>query len=383
MTDMYRVNELPVLTFRFLGVNAGELAFEADGSHKDHAALEPADGKIPQGVTIEHGISYEVFRDSVMQIRRRLESADNEASNVKPNGDTTSRHDEQAIRTGMGIDIDRLMDHEGIGFTRIDTENGTEISEPVIFRPDDLQRLFIHVGRNSSLKLITDVRTAADHAGIQLIVLLEHGASLDLSEVNMCGADTTCFWDVGAVCLKDSRFDLTELSLGGKTNYSGCHTELAEDGAQITYRTAALVNGAKTYDNNYVAVHRGRDTKSEMKLNAVLSDSASKIFRGTIDFRAGSSGSAGNEQEDVLILSPDAKNRSMPVILCQEENVDGRHGASVGDLSEDMLFYMASRGIDAGEAKKILINARLMSVARLIPDKAIVTQAEQYLRETM
>ena len=102
-------------------------------------------------------------------------------------------------------------------------------------------------------------------------------------------------------------------------------------------------------------------------------------FRGTLDFKNGSSGSVGDEQEDALLLSPDVVNRSMPVILCQEEDVEGRHGATIGQLSEELLFYMHCRGIDEVEAKKIMIRARLESVSRLIPDPEIMQKIQYYI----
>ena len=100
----------------------------------------------------------------------------------------------------------------------------------------------------------------------------------------------------------------------------------------------------------------------------------------TIDFKNGSSGSAADEQEDTLMLSPDVINRSMPVILCQEEDVDGRHGATIGQLGEDLLFYMQTRGIDEESAKRMMIRARLDSVARTIPDKELEQRVIFYIQ---
>ena len=109
-------------------------------------------------------------------------------------------------------------------------------------------------------------------------------------------------------------------------------------------------------------------------------EEAQKTLRFTIDFKNGSAGSAGDEQEDTLLLSPDVINRTMPIILCQEEDVDGRHGATIGQLGEDLLFYMQSRGIDEEEAKRIMIKARLDSVARMIPDPEIMQRVQYYIQ---
>jgi len=117
-----------------------------------------------------------------------------------------------------------------------------------------------------------------------------------------------------------------------------------------------------------------------MQFKGVLMGNASKTFRGTIDFKNGSSGSVGDEQEDALLLSEDVVNKTMPVILCQEEDVDGRHGATIGQLGEDILFYMQTRGIDEEEAKRIITKARLESVARMIPDPEIMQKVLYYIQ---
>ena len=132
-------------------------------------------------------------------------------------------------------------------------------------------------------------------------------------------------------------------------------------------------------DINYVADQRGKKTDVLMNVKGVLMDKAVKTYRGTLDFKSGSSGSVGDEQEDTLLLSPDVVNRSMPVILCQEEDVEGRHGATIGQLGEDLLFYINSRGIDEKEAKRLMVRAKLDSVARLIPDPEIAEKVQYYI----
>jgi Fe-S cluster assembly protein SufD len=130
-------------------------------------------------------------------------------------------------------------------------------------------------------------------------------------------------------------------------------------------------------------VQRGKKTDSRMNVHGVLADSAQKLLRATIDFRRGSAGSTGDEQEDTLLLSPAVVNRTIPLILCEEENVEGRHGATIGKPSEETLFYMLSRGIPRREAELMLLRARLQSVSRLVPDDGLRGEAEHMIREAL
>ena len=109
-----------------------------------------------------------------------------------------------------------------------------------------------------------------------------------------------------------------------------------------------------------------------MYLNGALKDESQKVFRGTIDLRKGSKGSTGDEQEDVLLLDPKVVNKQVPVILTEEEDVNGRHGATIGNLADDMMFYLGTRGIGKYEAEMLMTRGRLMSIAQTIPDEETI-----------
>lgn len=116
-----------------------------------------------------------------------------------------------------------------------------------------------------------------------------------------------------------------------------------------------------------------------MEVSGVVSENAFKIFRGTIDFIAGCAGSKGTESEDVLLLGEELVNQTIPLILCAEEDVEGNHGASIGKLDDQTLFYLASRGIPKEEAEKMLARARVDALNARIPVKSVRDTVEAYL----
>ena len=116
-----------------------------------------------------------------------------------------------------------------------------------------------------------------------------------------------------------------------------------------------------------------------MQVDGTLEDSAIKTYRGTIDFKNGCAGSKGNEMEEVLLLSPKAVNKSLPVILCDEEDVEGEHGSTIGKLSKEMLFYMQTRGISQAEAEKLLSKAKIQFAADFIPSEEIKEKIRNWI----
>ncbi len=125
------------------------------------------------------------------------------------------------------------------------------------------------------------------------------------------------------------------------------------------------------YDYNYNLIHHGILCQSNLLVNGALKDYAKKVFRGTIDFRRGSSGSSGSESEYVTMLDDTVSNIAIPLLLCTEDNVEGNHAASAGRLDPNMVFYVMSRGFSRHEANKLIIASRFTNVLDLLPNSEL------------
>ena len=104
------------------------------------------------------------------------------------------------------------------------------------------------------------------------------------------------------------------------------------------------------------------------------------MFRGTIDLKHGAKGACGNEQENVLLMDDNVVNQTIPVILCDEDDVEGNHGATIGRLDEDSVFYMQSRGMDLESTYELMAEARMENVIHSISDKSIQAYIEETIR---
>ena len=379
-----KVNVLPVLTYNFLHVNDSTLQI-SDFNIADKSS--PKAKELPSGVTVREDVPFEeageVFRANKDRILAPIDG------HVDPNGDTSARDASQALRTGMGADVDGLMNSMAATVDIYTVEEGVKADKPIVIRYDmadgdaSLSGQIIHAKKDSEVTVViaySSDKEAAGFQGVSTRLLAEEGARITLVKSQTLGDGFVHFDDIGGACLKDGKIELVTLELGGCRSVSSAYVNLAEKNTVFDSNMGYLVRGDHNLDINYVADHRGKKTEASMQFKGVLMDTAEKCFRGTIDFKKGSSGSVGDEQEDALLLSPDVINKTMPVILCQEEDVEGRHGATIGELGEDILFYMQTRGIDEEEAKRIMIKARLDSVARLIPDPEIMQKTLYYIQ---
>ena len=379
-----KVNVLPVLTYGFLKVNDSTVS---ESDIKIDSFETPDASKMPQGVDVERGVDYAEAGEIFIKNKDRIMYTTGDFAG--PNADTSGRNDGQAIRTGMGIDVDELMISAGAKCDVYTVEENVKVSEPVVieYKMKDgegcISSQVIHAKKDSEISVILVYESEKEFGGFHGIstrLLAEEGAKINIYKIQMLGDKFIHFDDIGGACFKGGSIGVTTLELGAEKTWTGCLVNLVEKDAELISNMGYLVRYNNFLDVNYIADQRGKNTNSVIHAKGVLMDSATKVFRGTIDFKNGSSGSAGDEQEDTLMLSPDVINRSMPVILCQEEDVDGRHGATIGQLGEDLLFYMQTRGIDEENAKRMMIRARLDSVARTIPDKELEQRVIFYIQ---
>lgn len=379
-----KVNHLPALTYRFLKSNDSEIEIK-DIKIKDTFSPEMQNGQ--DGVSVNKEASEEDVRKLFDAVNTKAESKKTDVPG--PNGDTAPLNDAQSVRTGMGAQIDNLMQEMKIPVTVITADEGCKVSEPVMIRFDlkdgdcVLGNQVIHAKKDSEITVIMEYDSEPEtngFLGIQTRLLAEEGAKINLIKVQMLGEKIAHFDDIGGVCDDMADIETINMQLGAGNTWGGCRVALLGDKSVFNNHTGYLCRHKQSYDMNYVADQMGKKTESNMVFRGVLLDEAVKTFRGTLDFKPGSAGSVGDEQEDTLLLSSDAVNRTIPVILCGEEDVDGRHGASIGQLGDDTLFYMESRGIDEEAAKKLMIRARMESIARMIPDEAIIIRIQQFIR---
>ena len=166
----------------------------------------------------------------------------------------------------------------------------------------------------------------------------------------------------------NAQFSLIQLYLGSD-NVSEIITGLKGYKAAFTADIGYDLGAGDALDINLVANHYGRRSTSEIAVSGVLRDNAQKTFKGTIDFRNGSAGAKGSEKEDVILMNEAVVNKTVPVILCDEEDVEGSHGATIGRIDEQHIYYMRSRGSPEEKIYEMITRARLARIIGKIGDE--------------
>ena len=237
----------------------------------------------------------------------------------------------------------------------------------------------IHVKAGVDARVIIVYEGPAVLSGVITKIYAEDDAQLHISKVQLCGPDVNQIDDTALVCGERAKVTLTQIELGGSHIDAGFHARLQGYQSAFYSDTAYICQGTQYLDMNQVVVHKGKKTVCDMKTHGTAKDEATKTYRGTIDMVKGCAGSNGNEIETTLLLSPKALVKAAPIILCGEEDIAAEHGSTIGKLSDEMLFYMNSRGIDQKTAEELLTRAKITAAANSIEDEEIQKEIEDFL----
>lgn len=407
MNENMTINTIPALTWNWLKMNSANVSDDLKGEiifkNTKYEILSQ-----PDGVTITEGGAFKtnllspksaVFdmpKDTGVQYKPLADEKMN--PNAGAFGTKLAPLWETAFADGISADGEKTEplgetnrsagDTETEEVNSLLIETSKKIPAPVVINftasGKSHTSQIIHALPDSEIAVVLVTESGTD-SGIDFIrttCIAEENAKINLYKVQLLGNNFYRIDSTESVCAKNANVTYTELQLGAKSIYTGAYTLLQEYKSSYKSDTAYYREKNQKIDMNYVCCHKGKKSECSMAVNGSLIDESQKTYRGTIDFKNGCSGSKGNESEETLLLSPKVVNKSIPIILCDEEDVEGEHGATIGRLSEDVLFYMNSRGISEEEATKIMSKAKVQAVADKIPDEKTQEKIHEFMKKT-
>lgn len=282
------------------------------------------------------------------------------------------------FETGVGADMRAYLNFLAGGTAVLATEEGEEAEATI--------RVTTHKGEasgasidivaapNSTFSIALSLDSDADapaFMGSTMRVFAGAGARVDITVYLTASDAVTCVEDSGFVLDEGARVNVRHVVLGGGFTATGLAADLRGDRSRIDVDTSYLASGTQQRDFNYIIRHRGRKTVSNMDANGVLTGTSKKCLRGTIDLIHGAKGAEGNERETVLLASKGVDNKTVPNILCDEDDVAGNHGATIGHVRPEQLFYAACRGLSQEQTEALFLSAKLEDAALQAPNDAV------------
>jgi len=183
------------------------------------------------------------------------------------------------------------------------------------------------------------------------------GAHVDHIKVTREGAKalhvSSLMADVGA----HARFNTFAFTTGGAVVRNQLFLRFGGEGTIANIRGATLLKGRQPADTTMVVDHAAPGGLSREVFKTVLDDESRGVFQGKIIVRPGAQKTDAKMASHGLMLSEDAEADNKPELEIYADDVQCGHGATAGDLDEDLLFYLKARGIPHAEAEALLIQA--------------------------
>jgi Fe-S cluster assembly protein SufD len=242
--------------------------------------------------------------------------------------------------------------------------NGT----PAAFHP----RHEIKLGARAKLTLV-EISTGTGaylHNPVMDITLAEH-AHLDHFRLQAESQDAFHLSAVHAAIAADAAYDGFTLTTGAKLARSEIHTHLTGERAHAALNAAQILRGHQHADFTTIVSHDAPSGTSRQTVKNVLAGHARGVFQGKIDVARAAQKTDGYQMNQALLLSPDAEIDVKPQLEIYADDVKCSHGATIGELDADQVFYLVSRGIPNAEARGMLIRAFLAEALDMVANPAV------------
>lgn len=145
------------------------------------------------------------------------------------------------------------------------------------------------------------------------------------------------------------------VALGGKHTKIDYGTILGTEGSQTELSGVLFGAGGQVFDHHTVHDHDASHTHSNLEMRTVLTDRAMSAYTGLIRITTGAPFSEAYQENRNLVLSERAKAESIPELEIETDEVQCKHGATVGSVDDNQIFYLMSRGIPRREATRIIV----------------------------
>lgn len=237
---------------------------------------------------------------------------------------------------------------------------------------------------NSRSVLIQDyvaMEGAVSLTNVVTEIVLQQDAQLQ--HVHLQREEKTAF-HVGQCAVKlakGSVYTSTSLAFGARFSRYNLHLTQQGEGVEMHLNGLALVAGRQIADTHTLIDHAAPRGKSVQLHKCIADDAAQAVFSGKIMVHKHAAGTDSAQSSRNLLLSGKARIDTQPQLEIFNDDVSCKHGATVGQIDLDALFFLTSRGLTEADARNLLTHAFAAEIIEKIPAPALVAALSKTLFE--
>lgn len=261
---------------------------------------------------------------------------------------------------------------------------GTELQIPIFIvhvydAPENFiqSRNLVIADENSAAKIVVDFQNAGTTAFYNHVseVFVGKNASVNVSKLQTATANTTAVHTIEAEVKRDGKFTCSTVSFEGKLIRNNTNVSLIGENAEAHLNGLYYAKGASLIDNHLRIDHIAPNCQSNQLYKGILDEQGTGVFNGKIFVKQDAQKTNAFQSSKAILLSNEASMNSKPQLEIFADDVKCSHGAAIGQLDRNEIFYLEARGIAEKDAKAILTYA----FANQIIQQLVIEELKTYL----
>jgi len=257
----------------------------------------------------------------------------------------------------------------------VDISDREIVKEPIVININSDQseasivcpRIFINIGQQSEATIVLRYSSGSESLLVSGVmeILADQGSNLRILIDNSWGANTEDYSTIRSKISKDADVRIGALAIGAKIFKLTVESLLEGEGAHSEIKGVALGDLDQHFDFVTLQDHIAPKTTSNVEIKSALAGSSKSIYYGITRVEQGALGAEASQENRNLLLSAHSKADSDPVLeILTADVIRCGHGATVGPVDQEALFYLQSRGLSYRSALQLIVSGFFNSVTQ-------------------
>ena len=316
------------------------------------------------------------------------------ASALRDHSDTLSDYFGQIVRAEEGKFAALATAMAGDGVV-LYVPKGVQLEQPlhsILWAPGEgnvyFSRVLIIVEEGASATFIHEAASPTEegdesiHNGI-VEIFVGDGASLKFVELQNLGEHTWNLTHERAKVGQNGNLDWIFGAVGSRLTKNFSDIDLLGEGGNARMSGFYFANGRQHLDHDTQQNHMAPHTTSDLLYKGGLIDNGRSVWQGMIYVAPGAQQTDGYQANRNLVLSKTARADSIPGLEIMADDVRCTHGATIGQLEEEPIFYLMTRGITRSEAERLVIDGFFAPIMERIPFEGVRERFEEMIDEKL
>ena len=268
------------------------------------------------------------------------------------------------LQEGLFIEVEENAQIEGV-FQLLFHVHGENCFAPF--------RVFIHVKKGSSFKLIQQFTASGEHLFSLPIVeyLVEENAHISCDKLQMENASSFLLCEDYSIQKRNSTVLLNTFSISGAWVRNNSSFLIEGENCETNLNGAYLLKDLQHLDNHTIVDHIAPHCNSNELYKGILSGKATGVFNGKVFVRPNAQKISAFQSNANVLLSEDASVNSKPELEIYANDVKCSHGSTTGQLDDEAVFYLRARGLSEKTARSLMTQAFITEVVDKVEQKEV------------